>query len=217
MPVLNGEPGPTGVSTDPLSNLYVPALDGDGLRQIAGYDGSFAETGPWPPGARSESYGPVAGEQAGPKTAPSWDRPAASLPKTWPGGVGEVFETARRGQPTRPAGPVQFVLKLLEHWRLERGHAVALLGFNQPDADYVHSVLEGRERLRGKDTRDRIVHLYGVRRSLWSLFRDLETENSWLREPHEKLDGKSPMSLMLSGSMENLLAVKDYVDTFAGR
>ncbi|MDE0335903.1 MAG: MbcA/ParS/Xre antitoxin family protein [Defluviicoccus sp.] len=108
-------------------------------------------------------------------------------------------------------------MKLLEQWRLETGDAVALLGYDESDTNYVHSVLEGRERLRGKDVRDRIFHLYGVRRSLRFLFQDLETENAWLREPHQELNGKSPMSLLRSGSMESLLAVKDYVDIFAGR
>ena len=125
--------------------------------------------------------------------------------------------TAGHHEPTRLTGPVQFVLKLMEHWRLETGDAAGLLGFDRSDADYVTSVLEGRERLRGKDVRGRIALLYGIRRSLWFLFRDLETENAWLREPHRPLHDGSPMALLLGGSMEGLLAVRDYVDTFAGR
>ena len=217
MQVLNGEPGPAGISTGPPPDLKLRALDSDGFPLIAGYDGSSVETVPWPSGKRSEPYGPVPSEQAGSSTAPWSDRLAESLPMTWPDGLGEVLEPAQREQPTRLVGPVQFVLKLLEQWRLETGDAVALLGFNQSDADYVHSMLEGREQLRGKDVRDRISHLYGIRRSLRFLFQDLETENAWLREPHEKLDGKSPISLLLSGSMESLLVARDYVDTFAGR
>ncbi len=130
---------------------------------------------------------------------------------------GEVVEPVLQEQPARLTGPVQFVLKLLEHWRLDSGEAVGLLGFDRSDADYVHSLLAGRERLRGKDVRDRISHLYEIRKSLRFLFRDLETENAWLREPHRPLDDKTPMALLLGGSMEDLLVVRDYVDTFAGR
>lgn len=130
---------------------------------------------------------------------------------------GKFVEPLLQEQPARLTGPVQFVWKLLEHWQLETGDAVGLLGFDQSDADYVHAVLEGREQLRGKDVRHRISHLYGIRKTLRFLFRDLETENAWLGESHRLLENKSPMSLLLSGSMENLLAVKDYVDTFAGR
>ena len=68
----------------------------------------------------------------------------------------------------------------------------------------------------GRDVRDRIAHLFRIRESLHSLFRDLEVENEWLREPHDVLEGKSPMSLMVGGSMEDLLLVKEYVDEIAG-
>ena len=130
---------------------------------------------------------------------------------------GERSEPAGQGQTARLTGPVQFLSKLLEHWRLDPGQAVGLLGFDRSDAEYVRSLLAGRERLRGRDVRDRIACLYGIRKSLRFLFRDLETENAWLREPHELLDDESPMDLVLGGSMENLLIVRDYVDTLAGR
>ena len=217
MQVLNGDPGSAGVSTSLPPEAYVHALDGDDLPRIAGYDGTSAGVVPRPREEGREAFGPVAGERTDSTTAYRLDCWATSLLKTWPGGLGEVFEAAPRERPTRLVGPVQFVLKLMEHWRLDSINAVGLLGFDRSDFDYVTSVLEGRERLRGKDVRDRIVHLYGIRKSLRFLFQDLETENAWLREPHEELYGKSPMSLLLSGSMENLLAVKDYVDVFAGR
>ena len=130
---------------------------------------------------------------------------------------GALTPTAGQHEPTRLTGPVQFVLKLMEHWRLDPGDAVGLLGFDRSDADYATSVLKGHERLRGNDVADRIACLYGIRKSLWSLFRDLETENAWLREPHRMLQDRSPMSLLLAGSMEDLLIVRDYVNTFAGR
>ena len=42
-------------------------------------------------------------------------------------------------------------------------------------------------------------------------------ENEWLRERHEMLDDKAPMDLLLDGSMEDLLLVKEYVEAAAGR
>ena len=109
------------------------------------------------------------------------------------------------------------VLKLLKFWRLEVDDAVGLLGFDPADADHVATVLGGPERFRGQDVRDRISHLFRIRKTLWSLFRDLETENQWLREPHSMLDEKSPLSLLVSGSMEDLLLVREYVEAAAGR
>lgn len=116
----------------------------------------------------------------------------------------------------RPTGPVQFVSKLMEAWRLDRQDTVRLLGFDPEDFEYVAAVLDGRRQFRGRDVRDRIAHLFCIRRTLWSLFRDPDTENCWLREPHSMLNGASPLSLMLEGSMEDLLLARDYVEAAAG-
>ena len=111
----------------------------------------------------------------------------------------------------------QFVSKLLESWRLSRDDAVLLLGFDQTDNDFVRAVLEGAADLHGRDVRDRIAHLFQIRKTLSSLFRDLGVENEWLREQHTLLDGQEPLKLLLGGSMEDLLLVKEYVDAAAGR
>lgn len=117
----------------------------------------------------------------------------------------------------RLTGPVRFVLKLIEFWRLTRDQVVGLLGFDQADAEHAAAALDGIEMLRGRDVRDRIAHLFAIRATLRSLFRDLDIENAWLREPHTLLHGESPLALLLNGPMEDLLMVKEYVDTVAGR
>jgi len=105
----------------------------------------------------------------------------------------------------------------MEFWSLRRDQVVGLLGFDQSDADHVAAVLDGLETFRGRDVRDRIAYLFAIRATLSSLFRDLGVENEWLREPHWLLHEQSPMALLLKGSIEDLLIVKEYVDTVAGR
>lgn len=122
-----------------------------------------------------------------------------------------------QADPQRISGPVQFVLKLLDSWRLSRDDAVLLLGFDQKDNGFVQAVLAGAADLHGRDARDRIAHLFHIRQTLSSLFRDLDVENEWLREPHTLLDEQEPLKLLLGGSMEDLLLVKEYVDAAAGR
>lgn len=117
----------------------------------------------------------------------------------------------------RLAGPIQFVLKLLAFWRLDMPQAIALLGFSEAEEAHVTAVLEGRDRFSGRDVNDRIAHLFRIRETLDSLFRDLEAENKWLREPHAFLEGRSPLSLLLGGSMEDILMTREYVDAAAGR
>ncbi len=119
--------------------------------------------------------------------------------------------------PKRVSGPIQFVLKLLENWHLSRDDAVPLLGFDQTDNNLVRAILAGAADLHGRDIRDRIAHLFHIRATLSSLFRDLEVENEWLRERHPLLDEREPLELLLGGSMEDLLLVKEYVDAAAGK
>ena len=128
-----------------------------------------------------------------------------------------VHGTSHMDRSIRPSGPVQFIVKLLEFWNLDRFDAGRLLGFEESDADYVDRILEGTEPLRGRDVRERISHLFSIFNSLRSLFQDLEVENEWLRESHAMLGGRSPMSLLLGGSMDDLELTRKYVDTVARR
>ena len=116
----------------------------------------------------------------------------------------------------KPSGPIQFVIQLLENWRLEKSDAVKLLGFAAEETEYVHRLLQGEEQLNGRDIKERIGHLFHIRGTLRALFQDLKTENDWLREEHSLLDKKSPLDILLEGSMESLLLVREYVDTVAG-
>ena len=114
-------------------------------------------------------------------------------------------------------GPIMFVGILLHTWRLSRTDAIPLLGLEKSDSSYARDLLSGRVTLRGRDIKDRIAYLFRIRKTLSALFRDEEVENEWLREPHDALDGQNPMALLLEGSMENLLLVKEYVEAAAGR
>ena len=143
--------------------------------------------------------------------------PATSLQQT-PISVSTEM-TAAREPPDheRLSGPIWFVEKLLKTWRLELGDVVPLLGLEPSDLSYATDVFAGRATLRGRDAKDRIAYLFRIRKTLSALFRDEDVENEWLRERHEMLDDKAPMDLLLDGSMENLLLVKEYVEAAAGR
>ena len=113
----------------------------------------------------------------------------------------------------RPSGPVQFILKLLFTWKLETEHAAVLLGLE--DRNRALRILNGSEPLVGRDIKDRIGHLFQIRRTLWSLFQDEIVENEWLREPHSLIHNMTPMDLLLEGSMESLLIFREYVESLA--
>ena len=117
----------------------------------------------------------------------------------------------------RLTGPIQFINNLLKAWKLKPDDAVLLLGFERSEKSYVDSLLNGRATLMGRDIKDRIAYLFQIRRTLSALFLSEDTENEWLREPHSMLNDRVLIDLLLEGAMENLLLVKEYVDTVAGR
>lgn len=127
--------------------------------------------------------------------------------------------TETRAYHARVTGPVRFIVKLIATWDLkpEVASACTLLGFEPSEVPHVRDVLQGRDTLRGRDVKDRIAHLFRIRTLLSSLFRDDAVENEWLREPRDILKGKAPMDLLMEGSMENLLLVRELVELATGR
>lgn len=197
MPALQSSPGHDG-ATGPLPSqwsLYAIPRDGEML-----LPDDSADTAPW--------WSPAQTEEPAKSDAVRFDLVGQNGVR----GIGFVPDLA----PQRLPGPVQFVLKLMEFWRIEDGDAVRLLGFDEHDAHYVASILAGGQQFRGRDVRERIGHLFRIRSILSALFRDRETENGWLRERHSLLHDRAPIDLMLGGSMEDLLLVRDYVERAAG-
>ena len=105
----------------------------------------------------------------------------------------------------------------MKTWRLTQDDALSLLGFEDSDRHYVRNLLNGHVALSGCDVQDRIICLLQIRKTLSALFLNEEVENEWLREKHAMLNGLAPMELMLEGTMENLLLVREYVDATAGK
>ena len=156
-----------------------------------------------------------------PYIAPDFDRPLEDfadyqLTQEQVKSSSSQRETAGTPQP-RLTGPIMFVRILLSTWNLNQKDAIPLLGLEKSDTSYAKDLLSGRVTLRGRDIKDRIAYLFRIRKTLSALFRDEEVENEWLREPHDALDGQDPMALLIEGSMENLLLVKEYVEAAAGR
>ncbi len=127
------------------------------------------------------------------------------------------FSQSDIGTLHRLTGPIQFIIKLQNSWNINKPEAVSLLGFEESEFDFVDQVLQGHELLRGRDAKDRLSHLFSIRKSLHYFFQDLKAENDWLRESQPMLDGRTPMSLLLGGPMEDILLVREYVDTMVGR
>ena len=118
--------------------------------------------------------------------------------------------------PIYSSGLVQFVVKLLDDWKLDQSDAVCLLGYEDQDMEYVHNLLREIEPLRGLDVKLRISKLFYIRHSLWSLFQNLEVENQWLRESQNLLNDEIPIEMIRSGKIDSLILLEEYVDMITG-
>lgn len=116
---------------------------------------------------------------------------------------------------TRKTGEVQFFERLLDIWNLDEHQGATLLGFEQ--VSQVRDLLSGAASLRNRDAKDRLRHLFEIHAALDSLYRDEEVEREWLREAQSNLNGHSPLDLLLEGSMENLLRIRQFVEYLSGR
>ena len=115
-------------------------------------------------------------------------------------------------------GPIKFIKKLLIMWDIDQEDATLLLGFDGQNKEYVDGLLRGDEYLiEGSESEDRIAYLFYIWGILSELCRDSTAEVKWLRAREQELGGKTPMELILSGSITDLLLVKEFVDFVSGR
>jgi len=116
----------------------------------------------------------------------------------------------------RPSGCVQVFGALLDKWALTKKEGTLLLGYeNEKDAS---DFLSGLKRLQTRDAKDRVRYLFKIHSALHRLFENSQVEKDWLREPNDEyLGGKSPLDILMEGSMENLLLVKQFVERISGR
>ena len=108
---------------------------------------------------------------------------------------------------------------LMNDWKLSKREMATLLGldFDASGKKYVERLLTERCSFSGRDTRYRMAQLIQIREILFALFKGRKVENEWLRGKQNMLNNKAPMDLLLEGPPENLVLVREFVETVAGR
>lgn len=131
----------------------------------------------------------------------------------------ELFSSERRGIAStstwpreRSFVPAQLIYRIFETWHLEMRDMAALLGLEESDQRLASEFLAGKSMIVGRDIKDRIAYLILIKSNLHSLFQNEDVENEWLREKQGLLRDRTPLGLLLEGSMENMLLVKEFCD-----
>ena len=71
-------------------------------------------------------------------------------------------------------------------------------------------MIEHPERINN-ELRRRMAILIGVHVGVCSLFAEPERGYAWVRSPNKKLNGKTPLDIMMQGKIENLIRVHNWL------
>lgn len=111
---------------------------------------------------------------------------------------------------------IRLFLKLADHWRLPVAERCTLLG-DLPRPTYYNWV-NGKAGTLSRDQIERISLLLGIHKGLRLLFADAAAADRWLRAANRDIEfgGRAPLDRMLGGGIEDLYAVRRYLDAWRG-
>lgn len=111
---------------------------------------------------------------------------------------------------------VRLFLSLADVWRLAVDQRCALLGdISRPT---YHNWRKGKVSTLSRDQLERISLVLGIHKGLRSLFADEASATRWFTSANHDLPfgGQSPLQRALHGSIDDLYAVRRYIDAWRG-
>jgi hypothetical protein len=114
------------------------------------------------------------------------------------------------------APAVRLFLALADHWGLTVDQRLALLG--DISRQTYHNWQRGKVGTSSRDQLERISLLLGIHKGLELLFADEAAGLRWFRSPNRDLPfgGASPLDRALRGGIDDLYAVRRYIDAWRG-
>ena len=122
---------------------------------------------------------------------------------------------AHQREQVRASGEIVLLQRVMIRWGFDDREAACLIGYEDPS--WMRSLYGGLSSLRTRDEKDRLRAVLRIATDLLSLYRDEAEIGAWLREKKRQLGGESAYDLMMEGSMENLLRVKQFIEVLSGR
>lgn len=108
---------------------------------------------------------------------------------------------------------IEVVLTLFEHWQLHEINQAELLGVSNI-SDLQQDILPSDN----SNVFQRIGHLLAIDRALVKYFSyRLKTRNTWILQPHDKLDSEMPLTIMLEQGLEGIKRVSHILESQLAR
>lgn len=126
----------------------------------------------------------------------------------------ERHDPAVRARLSRPG--LRTFLSIAREWDLTVDQQRVLLG--GPSSSTYHNWKNGRIGTLSYDQLERISLVLGIYKGLRLLFADDTTGMRWVTAPNQDLPfgGSAPLARMLRGSIDDLYAVRRYLDAWRG-
>lgn len=118
----------------------------------------------------------------------------------------------------RLSGPaLQAFFNIAKLWSLSPTQQRVLLGSVPQSTFFKYQKSPAAARL-SRDTLERISHVVGIFKALNVLLPRTEAADAWIKRPNEAslFKGRSALDVLLGGSVEDLIAVRRYLDAERG-
>ncbi len=114
------------------------------------------------------------------------------------------------------ASAVRLFLKLADQWQLSVDQRRVLLG--DVSRQTYHNWQNGKIGPLSRDQLERVSLLLGIHKGLKLLFAEDAGSMRWFKSPNldEHFAGRSPLDRALLGSVNDLFAVRRYIDAWRG-
>ncbi len=128
----------------------------------------------------------------------------------------DIDLSVRKQREALSAPAVRLFLNMADRWQLSVGDRQVLLGGIARQT--YHNWQSGRISVLSRDQLERVSLVLGIYKALKLVFADDEGAMRWLKSPNHDVPfaGRSPLAHMLRGGMDDLFAVRRYLDAWRG-
>lgn len=140
----------------------------------------------------------------------------APVPEVAPGVVDLASLHNPKVRETMSGSAIRLFLKLADLWDLSVDHRCVLLGGISRQT--YHNWQNGKVRVLSRDQLERVSLLLGVHKALKLIFTDAAASLRWLQNANTDFPfaKESPLDLALRGSVNDLYALRRYLDAWRG-
>lgn len=112
---------------------------------------------------------------------------------------------------------VKALFRIMDIWELTVANRMNLLGIRSTNRETYNQWKNGFVPNKiNRDTEERISHILAIYRNLQILFANNKRADDYIKKPNKFFNGKSPLEVMLGGSIIDLFCVRSYLDSVRG-